>query len=105
MNRSGTHARRSARMSILFSIIRLIPYIMRLQRIAYGCALLFGLLWFGMLFEKAYICEHNDPAWKQANHIQCVLGHGVGATEITCLYCSLSTLNLMMLLTSLVPCT
>lgn len=37
-----------------------------------------------MLTEKAYVCGHNDPAWKTATHIQCVLGQAVGITEITC---------------------
>ncbi|CCM04008.1 uncharacterized protein FIBRA_06165 [Fibroporia radiculosa] len=71
----------SARMSILFSIMRIIPYLMTLRRWAYGSAILFGLMWIVMLSEKIAVCEIND-AWKTNPEAQCVLGKPVGGVEL-----------------------
>lgn len=68
-------------MSILFSIIRLIPSLLKLRIYAHLSAVLFGLMWTALLIHKIAVCESN-PAWKQSAGVQCVLGHGVGAFEL-----------------------
>ncbi|KAI0938539.1 hypothetical protein AcW1_001753 [Taiwanofungus camphoratus] len=71
----------SARMSILFSIMRIIPNLMTLRRYASACAALFIAMWIVMLVQKTYVCEHNT-AWKTKPGVQCVLGKAVGAVEL-----------------------
>ncbi len=72
-------------MSILFSIIRLIPRLLRLRTWSNLSAVLFGLMWAALLIYKIAICEAN-PSWKQSAGVQCVLGHGVGAFELASEY-------------------
>ncbi|KAI0634878.1 hypothetical protein C8Q77DRAFT_1055091 [Trametes polyzona] len=71
----------AARMSILFSIIRLIPYLMALRLHAYICAGLFGLMWVALVIQKLIVCETNT-AWKHSPGVQCVLGEAVGGLEL-----------------------
>ncbi len=72
---------RASRMSILFSIIRLIPYMMRMRYWAYLFAVLFGLMWLSLIILKLAICE-TDTAWKKSPGVQCVLGPAVGGVEL-----------------------
>ncbi|PCH44855.1 hypothetical protein WOLCODRAFT_139288 [Wolfiporia cocos MD-104 SS10] len=72
----------SARMSILFSIMRIIPYLMTLRRYAYASMVLFLAMWLVMLVQKTYVCQH-DSAWKHKQGAQCVLGKSVGAVELS----------------------
>ncbi|RPD65695.1 hypothetical protein L226DRAFT_543154 [Lentinus tigrinus ALCF2SS1-7] len=71
----------TSRMSILFSIIRLIPYMMRMRYWAYFFAVLFGLMWAALIILKVAICE-TDTAWKKSAGVQCVLGPAVGGVEL-----------------------
>ena len=72
---------RSARLSILFSIIRLIPYLMRLRVYANMAAVLFGCMWVALIILKITVCE-TRPEWKQTQGVQCVLGPAVGGVEL-----------------------
>ena len=68
-------------MSILFSIIRLIPYMMKMRIYAYICAVLFGLMWAALIILKIAICE-TDTAWKKSPGVQCVLGRADAGVEL-----------------------
>lgn len=68
-------------MSILFSIMRIIPRLMTLRRYANICAVLFLCMWIAVLTQKLYICTHHD-AWQHKKNIQCVLGESVGGLEL-----------------------
>ncbi|KAI0371241.1 hypothetical protein BV20DRAFT_193037 [Pilatotrama ljubarskyi] len=81
LNVSFTCVLWASRMSILFSIIRLIPYLMAMRVHAYFCAVLFGLMWTALIIHKLVVCESNT-AWKHLPGVQCVLGHAVGAFEL-----------------------
>ncbi|OCH93925.1 hypothetical protein OBBRIDRAFT_748622 [Obba rivulosa] len=70
-----------ARMSILFSTIRVIPNFMSLLWWSYASATLFFIMWIVTLAAKTYVCEHNQ-AWKKLANAQCVLGHGVAVLEL-----------------------
>ena len=69
-------------MSILCSIIRLIPNMMRLRFYSYIVAVGFALMWAGLIILKITICETRD-AWKKLGTAQCVLGEAVAAVELT----------------------
>ncbi|KAH9923311.1 hypothetical protein B0H21DRAFT_781484 [Amylocystis lapponica] len=70
-----------ARISILFSVVRIIPFLMVLQKWAYASVAWFFAMWTVMLVQKVYVCEHND-AWKHLPNVQCVLGRSVAAVEL-----------------------
>lgn len=72
---------RSARLSILFSIIRLIPFLMKLRVYATMAAVLFGCMWAALIILKITVCE-THPEWKQTQGVQCVLGPAVGGVEL-----------------------
>jgi hypothetical protein len=72
---------RTARMSMLYSVIRIIPPMMLLRRIAYFSAVLFGCMWAALLAQKVYICAH-DRAWEMLPAPQCHLGESVGILEL-----------------------
>ncbi|GBE87450.1 hypothetical protein SCP_1101260 [Sparassis crispa] len=71
----------SARMSILASILRIIPHMLVLRRYAYAGSFLFLAMWAANIIQKVYICEHHT-AWKRLPGVQCVLGNSVGAVEL-----------------------
>ncbi|KAI0646490.1 hypothetical protein C8Q79DRAFT_909611, partial [Trametes meyenii] len=81
LNVSFTCVLWASRMSILFSIIRLIPYLMAMRIHAYICAILFGMMWVALIIQKLVVCETNT-AWKHLPGAQCVLGHSVGGLEL-----------------------
>ncbi|KAH9941193.1 uncharacterized protein BXZ73DRAFT_98408 [Epithele typhae] len=70
-----------SRLSILFSIIRLIPTMMRLRIVANICAFAFGFMWIGLVILKLVVCETNTE-WKSRKGVQCVLGEAVASVEI-----------------------
>ncbi|KAG7091448.1 hypothetical protein E1B28_010482 [Marasmius oreades] len=78
---SFTNTLWASRMSIIFSVIRLIPPMMRLRRISNISAVLFILMWIGLLIQKTYICASNKY-WYQRADPMCRLGHGVATNEI-----------------------
>ncbi|KAL0576433.1 hypothetical protein V5O48_005538 [Marasmius crinis-equi] len=78
---SFTNTLWAARMSIIFSVIRLVPPMMRLRRISNISAILFLLMWIGLLIQKTYICAENK-SWYQRDPPQCRLGQGVAINEL-----------------------
>lgn len=84
-------------MSILASILRIVPSIMTLRRYTHACAFLMLCMWIAMLVQKTYVCEY-DTAWKTAPHVQCFLGKPVAAVE----FCSMYPFRL--LITGLTAC-
>jgi len=72
-------------MSMLYSVIRIIPPMMTLRRIAYCCAVLFGCMWAALLIQKVYICAHHK-AWERLPAPQCHLGESVGIMELISKY-------------------
>ncbi|KAG0697014.1 hypothetical protein DFH29DRAFT_175580 [Suillus ampliporus] len=67
-----------ARLSIVFSIIRLAPREDRMRRIAQWAAIIFAALCVVMLAQKTYICAHSNDQ----ERIYCVLGSSVAATQL-----------------------
>ena len=92
-------------MSILFSIIRLIPHMMRMRSWAYIAAGLFGTMWAALIILKVSVCE-TDTAWKHLPGVQCVLGPAVGGIELASASptSSLRELLLTRLASTLVSC-
>lgn len=72
---------RTARMSMLFSVIRIIPHKQPLRRFAFYCAALFVGMWAALLCQKIYICG-RDTSWMHLSVPQCHLGKHVGITEL-----------------------
>ncbi|EPQ60159.1 hypothetical protein GLOTRDRAFT_21993, partial [Gloeophyllum trabeum ATCC 11539] len=72
----------AARMSQLFSVIRIIPAIMKMRKVAYALAGLFGAMWVALLIQKVVICR-RDTSWYHMAKPQCHLGHAVASTELT----------------------
>ncbi|KAJ7846492.1 hypothetical protein B0H14DRAFT_2584136 [Mycena olivaceomarginata] len=80
----GTHQHHKAsRMSVMFSIIRLIPYqFQRLRKITTGFAAVFALCWMGLLIQKVHLCA-SDKSWYKGHHPQqCPLSTGVVASQL-----------------------
>ncbi|EJF63843.1 hypothetical protein DICSQDRAFT_101936 [Dichomitus squalens LYAD-421 SS1] len=71
----------ASRLSILCSIIRLIPYMMRLRNYAHVFSALFGIMWAALIIIKIVVCE-TDTAWKKTAGVQCVLGPAVAGIEL-----------------------
>lgn len=69
-------------MSILVSIIRITPSIMRMRRWSYFIVALFGAMWAGLLIQKTIICSRNR-SWYHLAKPQCPLGHQVASFELT----------------------
>lgn len=92
---------RSARMSILFSVIRVIPPMIALRRTAYMSAILFGLMWISLHVLKAYICGRNTRWEYQTKAGQsCHVGRPDGILELAsqetfyfCCFCPMTNLT------------
>ncbi|KAF8830127.1 hypothetical protein F5879DRAFT_366762 [Lentinula edodes] len=71
----------SARISLIFSVIRLIPPLFVLRRVSEWMAVIFFLMWAGSLIQKTYICA-SDRSWYQLSAPQCHLGTDVAIVEL-----------------------
>jgi hypothetical protein len=71
---------RSARLSILFSIIRIDPSGNRHKR---AVAVLFVVLWFVLTAQIFWVCE-PEPHWKDTRSPQCVLDKQVAICQLVC---------------------
>ncbi|KAJ4495228.1 hypothetical protein C8R41DRAFT_298145 [Lentinula lateritia] len=71
----------SARISLIFSVIRLIPPLFVLRRVSEWMAITFFLMWAGSLIQKTYICA-SDRSWYQLSAPQCHLGTDVAIVEL-----------------------
>lgn len=72
----------TARLSILYSVIRITPPKMTLRRCTYLAVFLFLLMYAGVIVSKVYVCVH-DPKWQQSPILQCHLGRGIAIAELT----------------------
>ncbi|KIJ62422.1 hypothetical protein HYDPIDRAFT_94501, partial [Hydnomerulius pinastri MD-312] len=72
----------SARMSIVFSIIRVVPPPGPIRTIAYGVAVLFFFMWALVSSSKAYTCG-SDTSWYEGVIIQCPIGLPIAIIEFT----------------------
>ncbi|KAJ3746372.1 hypothetical protein DFH05DRAFT_1458679 [Lentinula detonsa] len=71
----------SARISLIFSVIRLIPPLFVLRRVSEWTAVIFFLMWAGLLTQKTYVCA-SDRSWYQLAAPQCHLGMDVAIVEL-----------------------
>ncbi|KZT25832.1 hypothetical protein NEOLEDRAFT_1241410 [Neolentinus lepideus HHB14362 ss-1] len=73
----------SARLSILLSIIRVIPPIVILRKLAFGAVALFACIWVALIVQKSYKCGKEDTDWMTiVPWAQCRLGKQVAITEL-----------------------
>ncbi|KAJ7901008.1 hypothetical protein B0H14DRAFT_2670431 [Mycena olivaceomarginata] len=65
----------ASRMSVIFSIIRLIPHQLLLRKITTGVAAVFAVFWIGLMIQVAHVCG-EDKSWYKLAKPQCHLGNG-----------------------------
>lgn len=70
-----------ARLSIVFTVIRIAPWPSQIK-VLLGVAGFFVLQWALLIAQMFWICEKTDPAWKNHEYAQCVLGEAVGITQV-----------------------
>ncbi|KAJ7838179.1 hypothetical protein B0H14DRAFT_2588739 [Mycena olivaceomarginata] len=78
---SFTNTLWASRMSVIFSVIRLVPEQLKLRKITTYFAAVFALCWIGLLVQKIRICASNK-SWYELDKPQCHLGYGVAALEL-----------------------
>jgi len=71
----------ASRMSVIFSVLRIIPPHLRLRKITAGFAALFAMMWMGLLAQKTYRCA-KDKSWYHLPSPQCHLGTQVAVLEL-----------------------
>ncbi|KAJ7716899.1 hypothetical protein B0H14DRAFT_3012579 [Mycena olivaceomarginata] len=62
----------ASRMSVIFSIIRLIPHQLLLRKITTGVAVVFAAFWIGLMIQVAHVCG-EDKSWYKLAKPQCHL--------------------------------
>ncbi|THH18191.1 hypothetical protein EW146_g2738 [Bondarzewia mesenterica] len=72
----------AARLSIILSIIRVMPPMVLIHRVARWFTFFFVLLWAALIIQKVVHCT-SDLSWEQKEEPQCHLGHAIGITELT----------------------
>lgn len=77
---------RAARMSHIFSVIRLIPPLFKLRQVSEWTAVVFLFMWIGTVAQTTYVCA-SDRSWYQLTRPQCHLGLDVAIVELTSAYC------------------
>ncbi|KAE9406582.1 hypothetical protein BT96DRAFT_1051323 [Gymnopus androsaceus JB14] len=75
-----------ARISLMLSIVRLIPPLFTLRRISEWAAVSFSLICVGILTSKIYVCA-SDESWYNMPHPQCDLGK-IAVGQLHCLLTS-----------------
>jgi hypothetical protein len=78
------HHHRSARLSILYSIIRLDPYPGRRRRL-HCTAALFVLFWALLMGQQFWVCQH-EPGWRNQLVPQCRFDKQIALSQLTCSY-------------------
>lgn len=73
---------RSARLSILFSMIRIDPSQTRQRRLMYIGAS-FSLIWVLLIAQLFWVCE-SAPSWKELKSPQCPLDKQVAICQLVC---------------------
>jgi hypothetical protein len=72
----------AARMSMLYSIVRITPTIVSAARYTRWLVAFFAAMWAALLLQKTILCA-TDRAWYAAPAPQCHLGHRVAILELT----------------------
>ncbi|KAJ6610479.1 hypothetical protein B0H10DRAFT_2060136 [Mycena sp. CBHHK59/15] len=81
VNLGFTNTLWSSRMSVMFSVIRIIPQQFKLRKVTNYFAVLFGVMWAALMAYKLYICA-SDRSWYAKVKPQCHLGKGVATAEL-----------------------
>ncbi|TFK49286.1 hypothetical protein OE88DRAFT_1809608 [Heliocybe sulcata] len=71
----------SARMSILLSIVRIVPPMFHMRIIMNALLVIFPAIWVALLIQKIYRCAYNT-SWTHSPSLQCHLGKDVAITEL-----------------------
>jgi hypothetical protein len=69
-------------MSIIFSLIRMLPPSGRMRSITRGFAVFFFVLWALCAASKAYTCG-SDTSWHNLPDLQCPIGLPIAMIEFT----------------------
>ena len=77
-----------ARLSIVFSIIRLAPREDRTRKMARWAAAIFAGLAVLLLAQKTYVCAHDGSWYHSPRAIDCRLGSSVAAVQFTSKPCN-----------------
>ncbi|ETW81332.1 hypothetical protein HETIRDRAFT_246383, partial [Heterobasidion irregulare TC 32-1] len=72
----------SVRLSIIFSIMRVMPPMMNIRRVTQWFSVLFVLMWMALIVQKAVHCT-LDISWQKQAEPQCHLGRAIGITELS----------------------
>jgi hypothetical protein len=75
----------SARLSILFSIIRIDPNPVMRQRMKWVAVVFIAAVAF-LLAQLFWVCQTNENGWKDSAHPQCVLPKQVPICQLVCTY-------------------
>jgi len=73
----------SARLSLIFSLVRLSSGAARLRQVSLYAAAVFGAIFVGLLCQKVYVCGH-DLSWEKdpALDFQCTLGDSIAIAQV-----------------------
>ncbi|KAG6868586.1 hypothetical protein C0993_000851 [Termitomyces sp. T159_Od127] len=71
----------TARMSILFSVVRITPEGSRLKKILYVLSMTFLVVWCVLFAQVFWVCE-TEPSWKDSLAPQCALGRNVAIAQL-----------------------
>ena len=82
---------RATRMSIVFSLMRMVPPSGRMRTVTSGFSVFLYLLWALCAASKAYICG-SDTSWYNLPDIQCPIGLPTAVVEFTSDFYSSQTL-------------
>jgi hypothetical protein len=76
----------AARMSMLFSIIRITPTLLKAARYMHWLVVFFLAMWAALVMQKTILCA-TDKKWYHDSKPQCRLGHRVGILELSSQFC------------------
>lgn len=68
-------------MSILASILRIVPLMMTCRKWAKAIGVIFALFWISLVAQKVIICE-TETAWKHETAVQCPLNRASALYEL-----------------------
>ena len=76
----------AARMSMMFSIIRITPPMHRLRVVSKWSSALFVVCWISLMAQKLYICTTTQETWHLSATTECHLGKSVAILELCSKY-------------------
>ncbi|KAK7694798.1 hypothetical protein QCA50_001986 [Cerrena zonata] len=71
----------AVRMSLLASVLRIIPVMLYRRKWTKGSGVIFILFWISLVAQKVIICE-TEPTWKQGAAVQCPLNRANALYEL-----------------------